>query len=106
MMFQVLKRWDNLYDQIIDNMNTPPEGEHGKRLAAEWRDLIDNHLSAGNRDYLMGIILWQEIARQDHEIKALKKSPSPQEMIKPWHIKLLFNPKASVWISRALEAHK
>ncbi|HAT2055588.1 TPA: MerR family transcriptional regulator [Legionella pneumophila] len=106
MMAYSLKRWNNLYNQIIDNMNSPPEGEHGKRLAQEWKDLIDNYLAAGNRDYLIGILLWQEISRQEHEVKALKTMPPPQEMIKPWHIKLLFNAEASAWISKALETHQ
>ncbi|OGV41974.1 MAG: hypothetical protein A3F46_10230 [Legionellales bacterium RIFCSPHIGHO2_12_FULL_42_9] len=106
MLAYSLKRWDILYNQIIDNMKFSPEGEHGKRLAEEWRNLINNYLSAGNRDYLMGILLWQEISRQDHEVKGLKTNLSPQEMIKPWHIKLLFNPEASAWISKALETHQ
>jgi hypothetical protein len=92
-----LKRWDNMYQQIVDNMNSSPEGAQGKKLAQEWRNLVDNYLAAGNRDYLIGIILWQEMSRQEHEIKALKTSPPPQEMIKPWHIKLLFNPEASAF---------
>lgn len=101
-----LKRWDNLYNQITENLHAPPEGAHGKKLAEEWRNLINNYLLTGNRDFLVGILFWQEVSRQDYEIKTAQTPLTPQEMVKPWHIKLLFNPEASAWISKALEAHE
>lgn len=50
-------------------------------------------------------MFWQEASRQNYEIKELQTS-SPQEMIRPWHLDILFNPQASAWISQALESHK
>lgn len=67
-----LKRWDNLYNKIVANLENSPGGKEGEALAGEWRGLINEHLAGGSKDYLMGIILWQESARQDEEIKALK----------------------------------
>ncbi len=105
MLATALKRWNNLYNQIVDNISSPPEGELGKQLAREWRELIDNFLASGNKDYLIGILLWQNIAHQSHEVSQLKAQSSLQEMLKPWSIKLLYNPDASAWISKALETH-
>lgn len=100
-----LKRWNGLYDKIIDNLAVDPNGKIGKELAKEWRTILDDYFSVGSKDFLIGILLWQETARQDKEIKELKKIPSPQEMMDKCHIKLLFNPNAASWISKALEMH-
>ena len=105
MMAYWLKQWNELYDKIMANLQQNPTGKAGKILAKEWRDLIESYFSTGPKDFLIGILLWQEVARQDQEIKELKTIPSPQEMIKPYHIKILFNPEASAWISQALESH-
>jgi len=100
-----LKRWNKLYDEIAANIKHDPNGKKGKELANAWRGLTDEYLSAGSRDFVTGILLWQEFARQDDEIKKLKTMPSPQEMLKQCHVKLLFHPEASAWICQALDAH-
>ena len=53
----------------------------------------------------VGILLWQELARQNHELITQKSIPSPQEMAKQFHVKQLFNPDAMGWVSQALVAH-
>jgi len=100
-----LKRWDTLYDHIVENLQSDPEEKMGKKIAEEWTGLIDEYFSLSTRSLLTGILLWQDIARQNHEYKELKEMLSPQEMIKKVHIKLFFNPEALSWISRALEIH-
>lgn len=100
-----LKRWDSLYHLIVENVASDPAGNTGKKIADEWTGLIEDQLSLGNRAFMTGIILWQDIARQENELKSLKTPPSPQDMVKLCHIKLLFNPEAVSWISRALEVH-
>ena len=100
-----LKRWDTLYDLIVENLKSDPEGKMGKNIAVEWTGLIDEYFSMGTRSFLTGIILWQDIARQNHDLKGVKEMMSPQEMVKKVHIKLFFNPEALSWISRALEVH-
>ena len=100
-----LKQWNAIYDKIVAHVETPPEGEIGKVLAKEWRDLTDDYFSVGSRDFLIGLILWQDLARQEHEARELKSTPSIQDMLKECHCQLLFNPKASVWISNALDFH-
>ena len=100
-----LKRWDSLYDKIVDNLASDPKSKIGKEVANDWRSIIDDYLSAGSKDFLIGVLLWQETARQDQEIKALKKIPSPQEMLEKCHMKLFFNPEAVSWISQVLEIH-
>ena len=104
-----LKRWNALYNAIVDNLKSDPEGKIGKKIATEWTGLLDEYFSFGSRPLAIGIILWQEIARQDHELnqeqKGLKAMPSPQDLVKQMHIKLLFNPEALGWIGQALAAH-
>jgi len=101
-----LRRWDALYDRIVENLKADPDGKIGKKVAGEWTKLIDETFSmGGSRSFLMGTILWQELARQDHELKKLKEAPSPQDAVKQFHAKLFFNPEATTWISRALELH-
>jgi DNA-binding transcriptional MerR regulator len=99
-----LKRWNALYNTIMENLKSDPEGKIGKKIAGEWTGLIDAYFSMGSRSLLMGMMLWQELARQDHDLQS-KTTLSPQEMVKQFHIKLFFNPEASSWISRALEVH-
>lgn len=98
-----LKRWNGLYDKIVNSLAADPNGKIGKELAKEWRTILDDYFSVGSKDFLNGILLWQETARQDEEIKSLKTIPTPQEMMNRVHIKLLFNPQAASWISQALE---
>ncbi len=100
-----LKRWNNLYISIVENLTSDPEGKTGKRIANEWTGLIDDYFSIGSRSFLTGILLWNDLARQGQELKELKTVPTPKELVNQYHIKLLFNPEATSWISRALEAH-
>lgn len=100
-----LKRWNGLYDKIVAHKQEKPEGKAGKTLAHAWRVLMTEYCSAGSKDFAMGILLWQELARQDDEIKKLKTLPTAQEMIQRCHIKILFDPDASAWIIQALDYH-
>lgn len=100
-----LKRWNALYEEILKNLKSDPESKTGKKIAEAWTGLIDEYFSMGSRSFGVGVMIWQELSKQEHEMKELKNAPSPQELIKPYHIKLLFNPEALGWISRALEVH-
>jgi DNA-binding transcriptional MerR regulator len=100
-----LKRWDKIYDNIVSNLSADPEGQVGKKIANEWTGLINEHFSIGCQALSVGVLLWQELARQANELEKQKTMPSPQEMAKQMHVKLLFNPDAMSWISRALVAH-
>jgi DNA-binding transcriptional MerR regulator len=100
-----LKRWDKIYDDIISNLHADPEGQAGKKIAGEWTGLINEYFSIGSQTLSVGILLWQEVARQAHELKSQKTMLSAQEMTKRFYIKLLFNPDAMSWVSRALVAH-
>ena len=104
-----LKRWDALHEAIVGNLKSDPEGKVGKKVADEWTGLIDEFYSCGSRSLAIGVMLWQETAKQHHDLdqesKGLKPMPSPQDMVKQVHVKLLLNPEAISWISRALERH-
>jgi DNA-binding transcriptional MerR regulator len=100
-----LKRWDSLYEQILGNLTLDPRGAVGQKIAKEWKDLLDTYFSSRSREFLTGLILWQELARQDAELKKMKEFPTPQEIIKGIFPKIYFNPDAMAWMSHALESH-
>lgn len=101
-----LKRWDKIYDTIIANLKNDPHGKAGKIVADEWRNLVNQHLCVPPQELAVGIMLWQEIARQKTELADAKAMPSPQEMADKIHAKLLFNPEALRFVESALLAHK
>ncbi|HXW52639.1 MAG TPA: MerR family transcriptional regulator, partial [Myxococcota bacterium] len=100
-----LKRWDKLYDEIVANLSSDPEGTMGEKIASDWRNLIVQHLCVPPIDLAIGVILWQELGRNDSELKEAKKMPTPEELAKKVYAKLLFNPDALCWIEKALLAH-
>lgn len=100
-----IKRWHSLYESILVNLNQNPEGEQGRLIAHQWQTLLDDHFSAGPRAFLTGILLWNDVSRQQNELEKYETMPSPQEMLQQIHTPLLLNPEAITWISRALEAH-
>lgn len=100
-----LKRWNALYDSIVTSLSADPEGKIGKKIAAEWDGLLEEYFSFSSKSFMTGTIVWNDIARQYHQLDGLTEMPAPQEMIKQVYVKLFFNPEASSWISRALEVH-
>jgi DNA-binding transcriptional MerR regulator len=105
MLFYWLNKWNSLNDIIVENLSADPEGKIGKKIASEWNDLINEYFEMGNKSFIIGTIMWNELAKQEQELQGLSKMPTPQEMIKKVHVKLFFNPEATSWISRALEVH-
>lgn len=100
-----LKRWDKIYDKIVASLSSDPQGKVGKSIASDWRDLIDQHLCVPPKELAVGVMLWQEIGRQQVEFARTTAMPSPQEMADRVHAKLLFNPDALRWVEQALLAH-
>jgi DNA-binding transcriptional MerR regulator len=100
-----LKRWEKLFDKIVANLHSDPKGKIGEAIAQEWRMLVDQQLCVPPQKLAVGVMLWQETARQKEEYAAAKTMPSPQEMAKKVHVKLLFNPDALQWIEQALMAN-
>lgn len=99
------KRWNTLYENILANLSQNPEGEKGRIIAQQWHAILDDYFAAGPRAFLTGILLWNDVSRQQNELEKLETMPSPQEMLKKIHIPLLLNPEAVTWVSRALELH-
>jgi len=105
-----LDKWDALYKEIGKHVTSDPTGTTGKKIAAAWRNLIDEQflgtspVSGTSPSLAMGTILWQEIARQKTEITELKTVPSTQEQIKKIQVPLFFDPEALEWIETALDA--
>jgi DNA-binding transcriptional MerR regulator len=100
-----IKRWNTLYENIVTNLSHNPEGQQGRTIAHQWQAILDDYFWAGPRAFLTGILLWNDVSRQQNELGKLESMLSPQEMLKKVHIPLLLNPEAITWITRALEVH-
>ena len=100
-----LKCWGTLYENILENLSQNPEGEQGSIIAHQWQAILNDYFSAGPRAFLPGIIVWNDLSRQQNELEKLTTIPSPKDMLKQVHIPLLLNPEAVAWIGRALETH-
>lgn len=101
-----LKRWEKLFDKIVANLKNDPKGKVGQSLALEWRALVEQQLCVPPQELAVGVMLWQETARQKAEYANMKAMPSPQELADKIHVKLLFNPDALQWIEQALMANR
>lgn len=101
-----LKRWEGLFNEILGSLKNDPKGIAGKNIAQKWRNLIDLQLCVPPKELAVGVMLWQEIARQNEEYFQAKAIPSPQEMAAKIHVKLMFHPEALQWIEQALLAHR
>ncbi|KKP26591.1 MAG: hypothetical protein UR14_C0001G0095 [candidate division TM6 bacterium GW2011_GWE2_31_21] len=100
-----LKRWEQLYQDIITNLTSDPKGATGKKIAKDWREHIEKHFAGTPPDLAIGTMLWQEVGRQR---TALQKQQTPvpvQEQVKGIYVSLAFNPEAMSWIEEALKAH-
>ncbi len=100
-----LARWELIYDKIVNNISSDPAGKVGQKVAKEWEELVEEHLSLGPRSFIAGLMFWEDVARQADDLKGLKQMPPLQEMSKKIRSKLLFNPEATAWITKALEVY-
>lgn len=100
-----LKRWESLYNVILENLKSDPKGKIGKEIAANWNELINGFFMGPPKSLMIGVMAWQEMSRQQHELKDVKKALAPHDLVKEWHVKLLFNPEAMAWMTQALEAN-
>ncbi len=64
-----------------------------------------HYIINGPPAFMTGLMIWQDLTKRQQELKILRKTPSPQKMVKKFQVKSLFNPEASAWISQALETH-
>jgi DNA-binding transcriptional MerR regulator len=101
-----LKRIDQLYQDITDNLSADPAGTAGKKIARVWRDLVDEAFVGTSREFGIGLMLWQELGRQQAVLQKLVTLPPVQDQIKEIYAKIYFNPEAMSWAEKALNAHK
>ena len=102
-----LNCWKNLYEEIQKNLEADPEGAAGKKLATQWRKIIEDNCW-GSNDFFLGFKLLMESAKAKAELKSQRETSafSPevvQEMAND--IKMLRDPMATNWILKALEVH-
>lgn len=100
-----LKRWNSLYEHVLTNLSTHPDGEEGRIIAYEWQAILNDYFAIAPRAFLTGMLLWGDSSRQENELKKLTALPTPQELLKQIHIPLLLNPEAVTWVIQALEIH-
>jgi DNA-binding transcriptional MerR regulator len=94
-----LKQWENIYQEISENLNIDPKGDVGKKIVQKWREIINEQL-IGSPDFALGTMLWQDAAR-DKPLLAQEPNSTPR----PKPIKLLLDPSAVHWINTALISH-
>lgn len=97
-----LKHWENMYQEISNNLAADPAGPTGKKVAKAWRELINAHLIGTSPDFAMGLFIWQETGRQQAEAQQPSSPSSNQDMGKKIHAKIFFDPAALSWIEKAL----
>jgi DNA-binding transcriptional MerR regulator len=110
---QRLQCWDTLHQDIIKNLDAAPEGQAGKKLAKQWRDLVAEHcIGGGPNDFHFGVNILMETARGKVELQDLtEQSPEQkqQNALKGQRMadaaKILRDPMALDWIFRALKKH-
>lgn len=91
-------QWNKLYTAIKKADAEKPEGEIGKKLAQQWRDLIDQQTVGMHSETSLGLRLWQEIKDTQSTIS---DQPSPKD--KKTFAPIYLDPKALAWINTALE---
>ena len=101
----VLKRWEGIYEDLVKSLGKSPEGPAGKTIADAWRALIELMLSASHKEIAIGTMLWQVSAQQKIDFDEAKEAPTPKDLVKKVHVKLLFNPDAMKWLEEALVSH-
>lgn len=102
MLFYTTQKWQAVYQLILDNVQEDPESLIGKKVANAWDDVLNQMLEAGPKSFLMGSMIWNDLCKQQHQLKDKTEMPSPQEMAKDLHVPLFFNPEACQWITKAL----
>jgi len=111
-----LRRWENIYQDIVKNLSSKPEGPAGKKVAQAWRELIDEQTGWAPPEFSLGMQMWQKLEKDQAAIAAMPdvkkfEFPSPDsieammEKAKTGYMAFAFNTSAVTWILRALEAH-
>ena len=72
-----LKRWENVYQDIVKNLSAEPEGPKGKKIAQAWRELIDEQTGWAPPEFNLGMQMWQQLEQSQAALKELKKAPAP-----------------------------
>lgn len=101
-----LRRWESLYQDIDKNLNADPEGTIGKKIAQQWRELVNEQIAGAPVELHLGMMLWQELQNAKTALQDKKAAPDnlQKQSNKTW-IKLYSNPNALSWITRAFNAH-
>ena len=106
-----LNQWKKVYQDIVQNLDSDPKGAKGKKIAQEWREIVDGQRIA-SQEFSLGIMLWQEAAlgksRLMPEKQSKQESSDSQFLIRECKVKnieLFLNPSAVHWLQTALNTH-
>lgn len=107
-----LKRWENIYQDIVKNLSSEPEGPKGKKIAEQWRNLINEHTGWAPPEFNLGMQFWQDLEKSQPALQKAEKAstfvPDIDAIMKQaqtGYKAFAFNPSAITWIIRALESH-
>jgi len=97
--------WEELYNNILKNIDKDPESAVGKKIASQWRELIKSHCMGTSPDFWLGAMMWKDAAKAKSKMQDLTEIKPDLEEARKTNIDLFFNPKAIDWIQRALSKH-
>jgi len=100
-----LQCWENLYKEIIKNLDADPEGNIGKKLAAKWRGVISQHV-VGSKDFYLDSKLLMESAQTKVGLQdSATITPEQRQKMMQDSLKMLLDPMVISWIEIALRSH-
>lgn len=99
-----LVQWQELLEAIAQNRDTDPASAAGKKLAAQWRNLVEQECHGADKDYFFGMKLVIEAVRNKTAMRALAaegQQPAPLEIMGA--LKGMQDPMTIDWILKALQ---
>lgn len=104
-----LRRWQAIFQEITHNLDTAPEGDAGKKLAAQWRELLAQQSMSDNLEFNYGFMLLMDAAKTKQALTGQSAGFTTSEYITNQadigDLKFMGNPMAIDWMMRALKAH-
>ncbi len=98
--------WERLHEEIGKNIDADPESEAGKKLAAQWREVISAHFPAeAPQDFQIGQMLMGQDLGQKVALQGPKAPGEAQSMVMDTMKKMMGDSMAILWIEKALRVH-
>lgn len=105
-----LRAWQNIYQEISRNLQMAPEGDAGKKLAAQWRELLVQQSMSDDTEFNYGFMLLMDAVKTKMALKAQTVTGGETDknagQMGTDDLKFMGNPMATDWMIRALRTNK